>query len=88
MADPVLKLLDRFDWSQPVSQEIVDAAWKQAAHLPRDDPMRERVEIFTGNVLVFGFGVQLGSDPGPIRELLIAEWKPLAAALRRGYWLN
>lgn len=88
MADPVLLLLHQFDGSQDNCDLIVEAVQKMAIDIARDDPFRDRVDIFIGNVIVSGFGVRLGSSAKPLQELLIAEWKPLAATLVRGYWLH
>lgn len=88
MTDAVAALLMEFDGTAAACDTIVEAARRASAHLPPDDPLRDRLSIFTGNVQVCGFAIQLGSDAEPFRGLLLKDWKQLATALDRGFWLN
>jgi hypothetical protein len=88
VADPVELSLLCFDGSDEAFQSVRDAVLHYARDLPSNDPIRDRLEIFLGNVQLGVFTVELGIPSENWAALMQKDWRPLAQAITRGYWLN
>lgn len=88
MADPVELSLLCFDGSDEAYLSVRDAVLDYARDLPSNDPIRDRLEIFFGNVQLGVFTAEFGIPPETWAALMQKDWRPLAQAIMRGYWLN
>lgn len=88
MADPVELSLLMFDGTDEASQAVRRAVLRFARDLPYDDPIRERIDIFLGNVAFGVTAVMFGATPAQWIAVMQKDWRPLAEAIARGYWLN